>query len=455
MKNWLKKIQQVADSQPVDGENMQTPSTDINKVVRFGIATLVLGFGGFMLWAALAPLDEGVPASGVVIVDSKRKAVQHLHGGIVEKILVRDGDLVKANQPLIKLDQTQIAGEFSTVQTNYWQLQAMYDRLMAEQNRAGSIKFAQKLLDAAASSPKAKEIIDSQQQLFETRRAALANQRSILAQAAAGGQEQVRGLQSLEESRRKQIALLEKDLNGLRDLVQEGYAPRTRLLEMERMLAQLNGDRGSTLADIERATRSIAEAKLRGMQVEQEFLKEVDTQLSQVQSDLNRWRNELRTTEEAMARSVLRAPTEGHVVGLMVHTEGGVIRPGDVLMEIVPEDDQLVIEAHLPTHLIDKVYRGLKAEIRFAGLGTSGKVPVLHGDVNNVSADSTVDQRGFAYYVARVHVDRESLDALSKQNLKIQPGMPAEIVVRTGERSLLDYLIRPLLNHIAPAMKEH
>ena len=456
MKNWFKKLRGIAAAeQPALEPSLHRPSTDINKVARIGTLALIIGFGGSLLWAALAPLDEGVPASGVVIVDSKRKAVQHLQGGIIDKLLVRDGDLVQANQPLITLDQTQAEAVLQTVRNNYWQSQALFDRLQAEQNRHSKIAFSPKLLEAAAKEPKAKQIVDAQQQLFETRRNALKNQRDILAQSAAGAEEQVRGLHSIEDGRRKQITLLEKDVAGLRDLVQEGYAPRTRLLEMERMMAQLNGDRGSTLADIERAQRTIAEAKLRGIQVEQEFLKDVDTQLSQAQGEVTRWGNELRSREEDFARSVLRAPTTGHVVGLAVHTEGGVVRPGEVLMEIVPEDDRLVIESQLPPHLIDKVHTNLESEVRFSSLGTRGQVPTLYGKVESVSADRLVDQRGSAYYLAKIQVSKKSLDELSKQKLKIQPGMPAEVVIKTGERSMLDYMLRPLLNHIGPAMKEH
>lgn len=455
MKSWLKKLQQVADRQPIDGPQLQHPATDISKAVRLGVLSLALGFGGFIAWAALAPLDEGVPASGLVIVDSKRKTVQHLQGGIIDKILVRDGDLVQVNQPLIKLDQTQVGAILSTVRNNYWQSQALFDRLQAEQLRRSKIAFSPELLKAAAKEPKAKQIIEAQQQLFETRRSSLQNQREILHQSAAGAQEQVRGLKALEDSRTRQIALLEKDLVGLRELVQEGYAPRSRLFEMERMLAQLNGERGSNLAEIERASRVIAEAKLRGIQVEQDFLKEVDTTLSQAQAELTRWANELRGREEEMARSVLRASTTGRVVGLSVNTEGGVVKPGETLMEIVPEDDKLVIEAHIEPHLIDKVIPGLEAEIRFAALGTRGKVPTLFGGVDSVSADRLVDQHGNAFYLAKVLVNKDSLDALNKEKLKILPGMPAEVVVKTGERSMLDYLMRPLLNHIAPALTEH
>ena len=455
MKSWLNKLKQMAERQPVDGPQMQQPSTDIARVTRFGMLSLLIGFGGFLAWAAWAPLDEGVPASGLVIVDSKRKAIQHLQGGIVEKILVRDGDLVKVHPPLIKLDQTQLGSILSTVRNNYWQSQALFDRLQAEQLRRSKIVFSPELLKAATAEPKARQIVEAQQQVFETRRSSLQNQREILVQSAAAAQEQVRGLKSLEDSRTRQIALLEKDLVGLRDLVQEGYAPRSRLFEMERMLAQLNGERGSNLAEIERASRVMAEAKLRGLQVEQEFLKEVDSSLSQAQSELTRWANELRSREEEMARSVMRAPTTGRVVGLAVHTEGGVIRPGDTLMEIVPEDDRLVIEAHIEPHLIDKVIPGLEAEIRFAALGTRGKVPTLYGALDSVSADRLVDQRGNAFYLAKVLVNKDSLDALSKEKLKILPGMPAEVVIKTGERSMLDYLVRPLLNHIAPALTEH
>lgn len=429
------------------------PLAEANRVVRLGVMFLLVGFGGFLLWAVLAPLDEGVAAQGVVIVEGNRKAVQHLQGGIISKILVGDGDLVKVDQPLLELDKTQLEASLATIRSNYWQTQALNDRLQAERNHAEKISFSS-ALTRVTDSAKIRAIMLAQEQLFVSRRIALVNERSILEQAAAGAQEQVKGLKSLEESRSRQIALLEQDIAGLRELVADGYAPRSRLYEMERMLAQINGERGGTLAEIQRANRQIAEAKLRILQSDQNFQKDVDTQLSQVQPELERWTNELHGREEDLERTTLRAPSEGRVVGLSVHTVGGVIKPGELLMEIVPENERLIIDAQLPTHLIDKVHTGLPAEIRFSSLGVRGQVPVLSGQVSSVSADRLVDQRGVPYYAAKLKVDPASLQELQKLHLRIQPGMPAEVLIKTGERSLLDYLLRPLLNHFASALKE-
>ncbi|MFC7418344.1 HlyD family type I secretion periplasmic adaptor subunit [Iodobacter arcticus] len=445
----LKLAKQISPEPVLDVDNSLT---DTRSVTRLGLFILLFGLGGFLLWAAFAPLDEGVPTNGVVSVESKRKAIQHLQGGMVAKILVKEGAEVAANQPLILLDQTQINAILSTVQNNFWQTQALADRLSAELKHAPQITFNEKMRQE--SNPQAKDIMKTQSQLFVTRRTALINEGNILQQTIAGINEQINGLRALEAGRKQQIKLLEKDIAGLRDLVADGFAPRTRLFEMERLFAQVSGEYGEGLSRIEQASRQKGELSLRILQRTQEFNKEVETQYSQIQGDLNRWNNELKTREEDLARTVLRSPTAGRVVGLNIHTIGGIIRPGDTLMEIVPENDELVVEIQLPPHLIDKVHPGLLADIRFASLGNKGTAPILEGELTSISADRIVDPHGNPYFSAKVVVTKKGLAELSREKLAIQPGMSTEVVIKTGERSLLDYLTRPLFNRLAFAFTE-
>ncbi|AZN37817.1 HlyD family type I secretion periplasmic adaptor subunit [Iodobacter ciconiae] len=445
----LKLAKQTSPEPILDVDNTLT---DTRSVTRLGLFILFFGLGGFLLWAAFAPLDEGVPTNGVVSVESKRKAIQHLQGGTIEKILVKEGAEVAANQPLVLLDQTQANAYLSTVQNNYWQTQALADRLSAELNHKPQIIFNEKMLKE--NNPQAKAIMATQSQLFTTRHTALINEGNILQQSIAGINEQINGLQALEAGRKQQIKLLEKDIAGLRDLVADGFAPRTRLFEMERLFAQISGEYGEGLSHIEQASRQKGELTLRILQRSQEFNKEVETQYSQIQSDLNRWSNEIKAREEDLSRTILRSPTSGHVVGLNVHTIGGIIRPGETLMEIVPENDELVVEIQLPPHLIDKVQPGLLADIRFASLGNKGSAPILEGKLNSISADRIVDPRGNAYFSAKVVVTKNGLAELSHKKLAIQPGMSTEVIIKTGERSLLDYIIRPLLNRLAFAFTE-
>ncbi|MEJ2794577.1 HlyD family type I secretion periplasmic adaptor subunit [Iodobacter sp. LRB] len=426
--------------------------TDTRSVTRLGLFILLFGLGGFLIWAIFAPLDEGVPTNGVVSVESKRKAIQHLQGGVISKILVKEGAEVQANQPLVLLDQTQINAVLSTVQNNYWQTQALADRLYAELKHAPKISFDEKLLKA--TNPQAKEIMNTQMQLFDTRRTVLINEGNILQQSIAGINEQITGLRALKDGRKQQMSLLEKDIAGLRELVNDGYAPRSRLFEMERLFAQLSGEYGEGLGRIEQASRQKGELSLKILQRTQEFDKEAETQYSQIQGDLNRWSNEIKAKEEDLSRTVLRSPAAGRVVGMNVHTVGGIIRPGETLMEIVPENDELVIEIQLPPHLIDKVHPGLLADIRFSSLGNKGTPPILEGELTSISADRIVDSRGNAYFSAKVVVTKNGLAKLSKEKLAIQPGMSTEVIIKTGERSLLDYIVRPLLNRLAFSFTE-
>lgn len=439
----------------VGGANPPKVETDERPIVRFGMLTLALGFGGFLLWSGFAPLDEGVPGTGVVSVDSKRKTIQHLRGGIVEALEVREGDRVKAGDVLLRLNDKEVRAQLEITRGQYWTVKAVESRLLAERDSRQQVVFPKEMIDAAKTDPRAAEAMRVQGQLFAARRSALASELGSFDENISGLSDQIRGLQSIEAGKKTQISLLEKEAASLRGLVEEGFVPRNRLYELERTLADISGTRGSDLASISRAQAAINEMKLRKLQRQQDYRKEVETQMTDVQREVGTQSDRLLALEDEFERAVIKAPTDGYVVGLEAHTVGGVIRPGDRIMDIVPEGDVLVVEAQLPVNLIDKVHVGQLANMHLQVVLGGGAQPTIEGKLVQVSADRLTDPRtGAPYYSARIQITENGDATLRKFKLVPQAGMQADVVVVTGERTVLQYLLRPLISRVNAGMKE-
>ena len=428
---------------------------DVSKWMRIGIALLVLGMGGFFVWAATAPLDEGVPVSGVITVEAKRKTVQHLTGGIVRKIHVTESQSVKAGEVLIELDDTQARAGFEVVRQTYLALLATEGRLLAEQGGASRITFHPDLSNAD-NAAQAKNYVSGQRHLFDSRRGALNGEIAILNETAVGQEEYLKGLTAQLASRQLQLTLLQEQLGGMRDLVREGYLPRNAQLEQERTVADLNAIVSDIQANIQRTGKAVSELKLCAVQRRQEYLREVDTQLADARRDVAAQAGRLLAAREDLRRALILAPAEGQVVGLNVFTVGGVIGAAQRLMDIVPVGEALLLEAKVAPHLIDRVHAGLPAAIHFQGFVRQPQL-VVEGSVISVSADLLSDaqgagQPGMPYYLARVRVTPEGMKKLGVHHM--QPGMPADVVIKTGERTMLTYLLKPLLQRLAVSLKE-
>ena len=438
--------------QPERAANVQT---DERPIVRFGMLVLIVGFGGFLLWAGLAPLDEGVPGTGVVSVDSKRKTIQHLKGGIVEVIAVNEGARVKAGDVLIRLNDKEIKAQLEIARGQYWTAKAAESRLLAERDSKTKVVFSSEMLEAANTDPRAADAIRTQSQLFQARRSALISELAMMDESIAGLNEQIRGLQSLEVGKKVQIDLLEKEIRSLRGLVEEGFVPRNKLYELERALADLSGTRGNDLASVARARAGISEVRQRKLQREQDYRKEVEAQITEAQRDLGIQLDRLTALTDEFERTVIKAPTDGFVVALEAHTIGGVVRPGDRIMDIVPEGDALIVEAQLPVNLIDKVHVGQLANMHFQIVMAGGRQPAIPGKLIQVSADRLTDQRtGVPYYSARIQITPEGEAELANHKITPQAGMQADVVIVTGERTLLQYLLKPLMSRLVTGMKE-
>ena len=441
--------------------NLQAMSSIVSDVIakpkpgvqpgRIGLWALILGFGGFVLWAALAPLDEGVPGQGMVTIDTKSRAVQHISGGIIKEVLVKEGQQVKEGQLLIKLDEAVAKANFESSRQRYLGLRAMQGRLLAEQQGLGQISWHADLREAM-SDPQIRQMTLTQEQLFGSRRAGLRADLSSIDESIAGQEGLLQAYTAMMGNRRNQLALLSEEHKNTSSLVAEGYAPRNRQLELERMLAESNSSIAELLGNTTRAQRAVGELRQRAVVRQQEYRKEVESQLSEVDREVQADAEKFRATRNDLARTEIKSPAAGQVNGLAFQSVGGVIGPGQKLMDIVPVSQTLLLEARVSPHLIDRVHAELPVDVRFSSFANSPQL-VVEGKVVSISADLLVDQHtGAGYFLARVAVTPEGMKKLGKRQM--QAGMPVEVIFITGERSMLTYLLHPLTKRMAASMKE-
>jgi protease secretion system membrane fusion protein len=417
---------------------------------RFGLTALIIGFGGFLLWAGFAPLDEGVPSQGSVVIDTKKKAVQHVSGGLVKEVLVGEGQVVQEGQVLIRLDQALARANFENARQQYAGLRALEGRLLAEQQNLPNVVVSS--LGEQADDIVAQDLVASQAQLLRSRRAALAADLEATEESIRGLTGQIVSYESILANRKRQLLSLGEELKNTRELVKEEYAPRNRQLELERQ----EGDIQSSIADmtgqIVRAQRAIAEARQRKIFRREEYRKEIESQFTDVRREMSVAAERYRVAKEDLGRIDIKSPVTGQVVGLAFPSPGAVVAPGQKLMDVVPEGQSLLVEAHVAPHLIDRVHKGMSVDVRFSSFAKTPQL-VVAAKVTSVSTDLLTDPSGNnPHYLARVTVTPEGYKVLA--NRVLQPGMPVEVIFVTGERSMLTYLLNPLLKRIAASMKE-
>ena len=436
----------LTNSPPVD----MAPG-DLGRSGRWGLWALALGFGGFLLWAALAPLDEGVPSAGTVALDTKRNTVQHLTGGIIQKVLVREGDEVTEGQLLVQLDAAVARANYQSARQSYLGLLAMQGRLVAEKTGKPTITWAEDL-KTASNDPLIQQQILNQEQLFHTRRNLLRSDLQSIEENIRGQQGMLQSYEGMLASRKSQSDMLNEELGHLRELVKEGYAPRNRQLELQRSVADINTSMADMQGNMLRARSAIAEFRQRMISRQQEDQKEIETQLAEVGRQVLVDNEKYHAIKAELARMEIRSPAQGQVVGLMTQTVGGVIQAGQKLMDIVPKGAPLMLEAQVPPHMIDRVHMGMPVDVRFSSFANSPQL-LVQGNVDSVSGDLLTDPHtNVTYYLARVKVSEEGLKILGKRELR--PGMPVEVVFKGGERSMLTYLLHPLTKRLAASMTE-
>ena len=427
---------------------------DINfgRVARLGWLVLAAGLGGFLLWAGIAPLDQGVPASGQVVVSGNRKTVQNLGAGKVEAIVVKDGDEVATGDVVVRLDPTQARSQHEMARSQWFVAKAAEARLLADMQGRSEISFPEDLL-RAQDDPRAASAMAVQTHLLRSRQAGLQAELSALKNTLAGLQSSAKGIDAARRAKEEQLRLLLEELQGLRDLAAEGYLPRNRLSEQERLLAQLGGAISEDLGNLGRTQQTIAETRMRIVAREQDYRKEVETALAETQKEARSLESRLEGLAFDLANTDIRSPANGIVVGLNVHTIGGVLPAATPLMDVVPKNEPLRIDVQIPTHLIDKVRIGLPVEITFPAFNQR-TTPQIPGEFSQVAADATNDPQGKVppHYRGQVVVTAAGMKKLVTHDIK--PGMPAEVFIKTGERTMLNYLFKPLADRMRSALTE-
>ncbi|RDD62266.1 HlyD family type I secretion periplasmic adaptor subunit [Ferruginivarius sediminum] len=440
---------------PRTGAPTQPPESEHgspNKVVIAGIAIILLAFVGMGIWAATAPLDSAAMAPGTVAVESNRKVIEHLDGGIVDRINVRDGQQVERGQLLVKLDATEAQANYDAVRQRLDSALARRARLMAERAEQPTISFPAELTERRGDSASVGEAIMGERVHFQARRRALEGQLALQEQKVAELREEIAGLKAQQDSTRTQVRLLEEELVGLRQLNEKGFFPKTELLAKEREMASLQGDIGSKQAGMARANERISEVRMQVQQIREDFNEKVVRDLRETEDEISELRQRLIVNKQKLDRTTITAPRTGTIQELAVHTEGEVIKPGEEIMQIVPSGDRMVVDAEISPTDIDTVSRGQGAEVRLTSY-SSRVTPVLQGRVVTISADRIVKEReNRAYYKARVEIPGEELAKLGERQL--QAGMPAEVLIKTGERTMLDYLTKPLTDAMARGLIE-
>jgi epimerase transport system membrane fusion protein len=418
---------------------------------RLGLAILLTGVGGFGAWAALAPIDSAAVAPGIVTVEFNRKTVQHLEGGIVREILVREGERVGPGQLLVRLDDTQALAQLEIARSQYLANRALEARLVAERDGFREVVFPDDLLTARAD-PRVQEAIAGQQQVFAARAKALSGEMEVLQQRIEQLNEQIRGLEALSGSKLARIKSYRTEIQDFQKLYEKGLTDRLRLREMERLAAELEGERAEHSSAIAAAQVKIGETRLEIVQLQRRQQTEVAQELRDTQAKLFDLRERIRALEDTAVRTEVKAPASGAVVGLAVHTIGGVVTPGGRILDIVPQDEQLIVEARVSPTDADRVSPGLVAQLRFSAFNTL-TTPTVLGHVLTVSGDRLSDPNTReAYYLARIQVSQEGMAVL--RGLTLLPGMPVDVMIKTGERTFFEYLVKPITDRLAKAFRE-
>lgn len=434
----------------VDDEDALTLATDDRPIHRIGLILLAFTFGTLGIWGYLAPLDSAALAPGHVTVKSYRKTVQHLDGGIVQELIAKDGDIIKAGDLLIKLDATEIKAQLDILRSQQITLSAQLARLTAERDHNTTITFPSSWQDEPnAQMAQARE---GETQIFKTRKNTQEGEIAVLKQRIGQLESKIKGLQGQRSSKQQLAASYHEESKDLKELLAQGYADKLRLRDMERNYAQTTGEIASFSSEIASAEIQIGETRLEILQLEKKFQEDVANKLSEVQAEHYDVSQRLVATQDKVTRTDIKAPAGGRVLGLSVHNVGGVIIAGHPILDIVPQQEELIIEAQVSPIDIDRVHKGLEADIRFSAF-KQAIVPEVQGKVINLSADRLTDERtGNTYYQAQVELLPESYSKL--RGVELVPGMPAEVFINTGERTVFEYLMQPITNSFARAFIE-
>jgi HlyD family secretion protein/protease secretion system membrane fusion protein/epimerase transport system membrane fusion protein len=443
----MQRMETKAQTQEQKTEQISV-KTDTSKTVKISLTVLACTLGIFLLWAAFAPLNQGASAGGFVTVANYRKVIQHQYGGTIKDILVKEGEEVKKGQVLIKLEDSDIKARYAQIRGEFITALVIQARLNAERAFMSKIIYPEEVLKFK-DEPEIKRVIMAQEEFFRARRAKLDTDRRIIMESLSGFKHYAEQLSQQKLSYEKQLQIINGQLQSLKSLSEEGYYPRNRFLDLERAAEDLRGKIAETSANQLRAQATVQEYMMRMSAIERDYLRDVEAELADIEKKLPGLRDSYNAIRDMLDKTEIKAPEDGIAMGLRVHTIGGVISPGQPILEIVPKNAELIVEAKLSPAHIEDVKKGQSADLHFVALDPK-KTPILEGNVVYVSPDILTDEATKApYYLVRVEIKEDSMKKIKKLNKEITPGMPVQVVIKTGSRTFLSYLFKPFLDRLA------
>jgi HlyD family secretion protein len=417
-----------------------------------GIATVTLFIGVLGTWSVYAPLESAAVGPGVIEAETSRKTIQHFEGGIIGEILVKDGDAVRAGQTLIRLDDTKPRTTLMALQGQFWDSLAREARLIAERDGKDTITWPERLEVQKADAGVA-QVLAGQQKIFTTRRELFDSKRQVIEQRINQVNEEIAGYRAQEVASRQRIALINEEIKGVKELADKGLERKPRLLQLQRDLADIEGRRGELAAQIAKAQQTIAESDVQIINQQNDTQNDVANQLRDTQQKIHELSEQMQAASDVLSRIEVKAPQDGVVTDLKVHTRGGVIQAGEPLMDLVPAKDNLIVTVQVRPEDINVVREGLPAHVRLIPY-KQRRTPQIDGKVIYVSADRLTDKRtNQPYYAAKVRLDAEELANLQGE-IELYPGMPAEAMIRTGESTVAFYALAPVLDSFHRAFRE-
>lgn len=436
---------------PPPKDELGSPEEEARSAILFAFWMVVLVFGVFGLWSVLAPLDSAAIAPGKVVVDSNRKTISHYEGGIVEEILVSNGMVVEKDAPLLRLREVQAKTQVDLLKTQLLNNRAIEARLVAERDGKDEIVFPPELLNKE-NVPEMKELLQTQRSIFTSRTEGIHGKMDILQTRITKHEQEIQGFEMQEKAMTDQIAFLQDEIKVVEELLSTGNAARPRLLALKRQASELFGRRGEYMSLKAKAHESISETKLSMVNMQSEYMNSVLQELRESRQAIAEAQEKMTASSDVLNRVVIRAPERGIVNDLQIHTVDGVVQPGAKIMDIVPLDDKLIVEARVSPLDIDVVRVELPARVRLTAF-KSRQAPPLEGKVVFVSADQFSDERtGQSYFMARIEIAAKELAGM--QQIKLYPGMPADTLIVTGERSMLAYLTEPITDSFNHAFRQ-
>lgn len=432
-------------------DNIKDLKKQISSPIKFTFIVIGIAAGFFILWAGFARLDSAIIAPGFVALNDNYKTIQHLEGGVIDKILVKEGTSVQKDQALIILNETAAKAKLQIILSQLRALKAIENRLLAEQSNISSINYSDEIFDL--NIPEVQKLIITQDALLKTRLKSVKGKLDILSQKTIQYKEQIKGLEITHQALESQRLIIKEQLIGMQTLLDKSAVSKHDFLKLKKELLEIEGRLGEIKGNIATVNESIAETQLQMLDLENDNQNEINDQLQKTHSQISDLQEQYQAAQDVLQRTTIKAPNPGIITGLQYHTIGGVISPSAKIMDLVPQNDELIIEAHILPKDIESVKVGLRTKVQLSAYKPK-LVPRVEGQLIYFSADRINNEKtGQPYYIARIRIKQETLNKIN-YNVKLYPGMPAEVFIVTGERTFLQYLISPITDSLHRAFKE-